>query len=1094
MGEEEQADGKFIALHIGDYKLIKDGQTVKIIRVLPSAPEAEYFYSSELDGSWVAGKPMELPKATMKTELGTTESFTVEISRGGKVEKTFSSYDSAISYDFPVSGVYSVKYIFTDSNGFVYEDDTEIEVTDQKILIISETLSEKVNTYNEYYLGSAYGYYKQTIYPVTVKVTSPTGKDVKTENGSFTASETGVYTVKFSAEIEGETIEQSVSVQSQLTFGSYFGEGEGIISAESGVSVPEGVVYGGESVKLSLGGHSAKATFTQVINLNDFGKNDSLISFYVGRNEFSSINEIKVNVIDANDSENRFSVLWRQETAPGSEKYCYMLVNYDTYSLGINTDTGLTREYYGTLLGYTSFIVSDGVYPFNFSFDKEENAVYTMSSLGLLKILDMDDGELLPNHKHFEGFSSDCVYLEIELTTDANAEVYITSAGGYDTGNLPTSNKWYLRLDYDGVFPDSRLYDGQINKNYRLPVPYTDDAVFGYTAVECRLTRQEDGNETDISDMLDGYNFTPDTTGEYRVYYSCTDSFGRKTEKSFIFSIVSALSPLRIENEDITVGFGESFSAPEIIVSGGSGSKTVTVKYYKGDEQIYPDVNGRFLFDFKGKVKAEVYCEDFSGATAKKTFYINIDSDKRIIDVYEPPVTFIAGREYVLSDFSATDYLFEQGESGFEMTKTILVDGNPIGTDRKVVFESAGTHSVCFVGGMGTGREVRKEYSVSVLPSADENALPLEDYLIYGNGEVRENTVLFEKGMAIGINSDAQLGFPSVLPAERVEIGFSVLANSSYSLEFVFEDYLNPEQKIIVTVGSFAKDNFKLSVNDSLKYNLYAVSGAYESGPYAGSAFYSASFRLYGLKSVITNSTDQIVYTLRNFSSGDVFEGFDSGLVKITVNVKEVRSPSAFILNYLNNQTFTSVAFERGDTQGPVIGLVGELNSRAKINETVKIPQAYAYDVLQGKAVNMTAKVMTSSGETVDFDAYNGTEYVFKEYGIYTFVYEARDYFGNLGRYSFTVEVTDTEPPVITPGSMKEEYRVGDSVKLTADFSATDNVGVVLKKLYVRTPDSELISINGEFKFTDKGTYRFIYYAKDGAGNAAMKTVTVVVK
>ena len=250
---------------------------------------------------------------------------------------------------------------------------------------------------------------------------------------------------------------------------------------------------------------------------------------------------------------------------------------------------------------------------------------------------------------------------------------------------------------------------------------------------------------------------------------------------------------------------------------------------------------------------------------------------------------------------------------------------------------------------------------------------------------------------------------------------------------------------------------------------------------------------LYALDKVIANVVGGIVQEIREYQSGDVYTGFTSGLVSVTIRVRSAQENSLLILNTVGNQNLTSISMQNGDDQGPMIGFLQKTAMQGDIGTKFSLSPAVAYDVLQGKAVSFRGYYLTPSGDKKTFNAYNGIEIELSEYGNYNFVYEARDYFGNLGKYTHTVEVRDKEIPTMLTPTLKSSYKVGESVNLVNGFTAEDNVLVETTRVYVRCPSNKLVIVTDKFTFDSKGKYEIIYYACDKAGNIALSSKVVEV-
>ena len=62
------------------------------------------------------------------------------------------------------------------------------------------------------------------------------------------------------------------------------------------------------------------------------------------------------------------------------------------------------------------------------------------------------------------------------------------------------------------------------------------------------------------------------------------------------------------------------------------------------------------------------------------------------------------------------------------------------------------------------------------------------------------------------------------------------------------------------------------------------------------------------------------------------------------------------------------------------------------------------------------------------------------------------------------------------------------------NYTATDNIGVVAQYVYVKTPQTLLLRVDGTYTFKETGVYSIIYYAKDAAGNDCTIVYELTVK
>ncbi|MBQ8229533.1 MAG: hypothetical protein IJZ32_02425 [Clostridia bacterium] len=1093
-------DGSFIAKDLGDYRIEKNGELVKIVRVLAEMPEADFSVVGTMPAQCVAGEKLALPVVEIRSSIQEIETYDLEIFFGSESVAAWTDISESVEYRFMKCGEYTVEYSFVNILGIEETKTFSLNTENEKIVVSEKELPTTWTCYNAYDLGAIYGYYNEKKYEADLAVTAPDQTPVSIENEAFTPTEAGNYTLKINVNFDGETLTEERQISVEYGYASLFLEGSGVRSITNGVATAQDYAEPTRGVETVLSGEGAHVYYNKIIDLESLTKEDSILSFYFDVTK-TTATKIRATMIDANDETNKLSVYW-YHSPWNADRNSFMLVEFNGYTLGLASDNAAPDEVFGRTLN-SSFKRTDDRNAFNFSYDVTEKAVYTKAGAKLLKVMDTDDTALLGARQPFKGFSSNQVYLKIEILEKADAAVIVSEVAGEKFENaagVQTKTEQYLRLYYDGGYlRNGALHKGAFGYYYTLPVPVTNDPISGEIAVNATLYKNENGQKIDVTDQIksDG-TFLPKDLGTYTVAYSCVDWYGNRIEKEYDFSVELFARSITIANESYTEKLGSYVLPPEIRAQGGTGNLHVEASYSYNGEPIERDRNGYFYLDKSGSITVRVRVTDFLGESTEKTFEILVDNDVQELRIEEKPISFIAGREYVLPDFSPVNHLFAEGEAGRNMSKTILVNGEEIGEDRKYTFTQAGTATITYIGGMGEETEIRETLTVYILPDASGNALTLQEYLIF-NGDVE--TFLFESGLGVNAEEDFEIVMPNAIPLSAFQFAFTAVEGlTNYSkLQLLLEDYKNPKQQLLIEISATDSGAFKLSLNGGNANTLSANSGTYgktvavDAG-YAGKGYRSAVFKLYEDEGLITAENNIKICAITEYLSGKPFEGFSSGLMRLTIKVCGVSQKTAFVINGISNQKTASVAFIRGDRQGAVIGLMGAIQKQAEINTKAVLPAAVAYDILQGKAVALTGYVELPNGTKQTFDPTQPTELLIAEYGSYHVVYEATDYFKNVGRYEYYVVCKDSvSPSVVIPSGIALSYKVGDTLTVP-EFKAEDNVGVTQKAALIKTPANKITVIGEGFAFAYAGKYEIILYAQDANGNYATKTIEVEVK
>ncbi len=1079
-------NGSFVAKKIGDYTISNQGVIIEKITVLGAVPTSDFNFS-QIPAEIHAGENLLIPKVTISSKYQTVNSYNVDVIKGDVLIATFDNVTDSFKYTFSDSGLFTIRFWFKDVFNYVEECKVNLAVIEEPIIIFDKELATACPTFIEYDIGEIYGFYKD-YYVATVKVYSPSGDEVTLVNNCFTPDVEGEYTISASFKYGDRTISAEKKIETYHSTASFFNKSKNLTYLKENVSVPVGALKDGSGIELTLDGGGSYVYYNEIIDLKSLSKNDSIISFYVDSNK-SNINKIKVTLIDVNDESNRFSVFWNQNL--WNHSYSYMLVNYDKYSLGISNEEynfGLPRETFGAVLGNTSFVKNEYNLPFNFSYDCDEKAVYTNPSTNpssLLKVLDLDDSSALGERKIFNGFSSDKVYLKIELEELKTADLVITHIAGKSVNEeVNILNENYLRYSFDGdyISKGDVLYDGGINYTYQLPTPVCNEILNDEIDYSVKLSYLGQDVTTLVNDNL---QFTPTSTGTYTITYTAKDYKGNDLEHNFDIDVNENSPEIRFLTTDVERNLNEYVTPPEITFDGGTGKIHVEKTYFYNDKVIELDENGKVLLYEKGKVEIKVKLTDFLGVTLEKSVFINISENVREIILDEKPTSFFVGVETTLPDFVAIDYNFDETESGYLMSKTITVNGVEIPSNRKYTFPSAGEYTIKYIAGKGTVNEFFETFIVNVLPVGKLNNLAVDEYVITDSHVTK---IHYESGLAFRSSSDFTIKMPYAIPINTFTVELSAIsdyANFSH-INFYIKDYYNENKAITITLYPMADGNFKICVNDGNQQYLSSKQAGLSSailGGYgiSGKKVNNTTFKFYENEKIITSVKDVRVCNVKEFLSGDVFVGFEKSLIELSIEVCGVTSDSLFVLNSLASVNLTTIAFDDGDAKGPVIALIGE-NKQITLNDDIALLPAVSYDLLQGKCEFTSSYIITPSGQRILFDANVGGTLKATEFGNYKLVYISEDRFGNESKLEKTVACNDKVLPEIVLPEIANEYKLNSTLS-KIDFTATDNYILSNKYVLIKKPTGEVTVLNSSITLQTKGVYTLMFYAEDTQGN-----------
>lgn len=1102
-GESVQTDGSFICTELGTYKIYRNGAFLKEFTVIYKPFETSFDLDGEIAEETCTNTEIVLPKATVVSDFENFEKYDVSILKNNAIIQEFSLVQNAIKYAFSKSGCYTVRYSVVDSFGFVCKKDYTIDVSSQRE-ILNLDFEENHSVLNTIDFSNVHGLYEGITYPVDISITTPSLQNEKPKNAKYTFNEEGDYTAVFSSEIFGETVREELTFHVFLSEGSYFSCGKNIVSI---VNCENTTAKKGLEIRAD--GTGSYVYYNKLIDLSEYEKDDKLISFYVPYSNQSDVNDIRVSLIDANDESNMFSVYWRRSKSAGWEWMTYCLVEFNGYSVAISNDAGETygklREVYGASL--TSSFLQGNKPAFSFTYDQEENAVYTYRSDGangmrLIMLIDFDDLDLLGKYMPWNGFSSDYVYMKIDFLNNAKSVIQIEEIDGKDLKQAQTTidDESYLRFLHGGkgnLLANEIVINGYKDHICKLPVPMTDNVLFGEISVQCEILKNNgSGNFVSVSDEIDDYAFTPSVAGDYKVVYSYQNVYGASKAVEILFAVKDQNPPsVVIAGKNVTAEIMTKVVVPAIKVSGGTGNIHCEISYKYNGETVEPNKYGEFFLDKKGRIEIKVSATDDVGVSKNMTYYIFVNSDIQRIDVAEMPKYAMKGRDFVLPDFTARDYSVENALGYEDIEKSVYVNGQLVEKNTFTAPVDVDSLTIVFYGGKGTDKEVSKEFIIPVIACNDDNNTLLDE--LFRGVEKADSALLFENGYKIEFSDDLELQYAHPLVAREFPISFTLIEGYTNfeEVEFKINDYKNAEECIVITFKNLTMEQADLYVNGEKFAAMKSAQGTYKKGALSGKNYASYEVSLLSNTNRLISSGRQMLAFLTNYLSGREYHGFESGLISLEIKANSVVSNSMLVINGFSNQNFTTYALKNNvDIQSVVIGILNEFNANELYATQTLIPVAVASDVLQGRVYDIGLEINKPNGESIQLDATKENTICWDQYGVYEFLYFAEDYYGNYAEVSFYVTVADTEVPTLTVLSeIPDEICCGTTLRL-GNYSVKDNIGVAYSAVYVYDVHSAISHVQDSYTFTKEGNYKIIFYASDEAGNATQQVYDVSVK
>ena len=1072
-------DGSFKAVYEGDY-VIKYKSGLSVLKVYKTAPAVSIEIGGELPAAMSEGEIIYLPDAVGKSEIKDYDEYVVRFVLGNEASEVSGSDKK---FMFEKSGQWSVNYVFTDVFGLETVYSSIVTVTNDPVIVL-QNFPKEIAFGESISLGETYGYYGGALYECEAKLSDKIGKTELT-GGVFTPRIDGESILTFSAEINGQTIKRSVSINVSYKTQSLF--------TGSGVSVKENVSYpSGANVEktgvLLKGNSGSVTTYAKTLDLKKLSETKTnIIEFQPYGKKAGAISQVRITLTDVYDETNTLSVYWWLN--PWNDHLSYMLAEYDDISVAISNesaDKGVVRNTYGAVVFHNfTNVYNKNCVPFNFRYDYDELTVYSAINKNTpnYKVLDADNTDELKNWKPFGGFKGAEVYLSAEFVVSDGGGIVVSEIGGKKLNEISAAD-----FKNDGAIQITKtggVETGVVGYGYKLPVAAGYDVVFGAVDVKRTLEVSDGGiyrAVTATDGTLTGDVFTPKNSGKYRAAFSGRDNFGNEIVKYYEFEVISSPNDITIETNAVeTLPVRDDFVLPEATVSGGTGTLETTYKIsYDGAEfSLVP--GDRVILNGKGNVQVRITVTDELGFVKTISYTVKVDMNKIFFMCENFPAAYKAGERVTLPEIKILDYS-KYGEIGFEKPAELYIGGVKVLGNYTVPKDASEVEIVA----KNNDGSLAETYTIAVIPAKITDIS--EALIVKGASVTRE---FFETGLTFSAASDFSIKTPYAVPFYDFSAKLTFLEDSmkfsSVSVEIASAK--NPEEKVSLAFSSIKSGKAKLKLGEKT-YNVSLESGTFNSlSAYNGRKYDSATIAFSVSGTVRIGGSEAAKIT--SFDSGRNFTGFDGGSVYMTIKTVGVKSQSSVIVNYIGNQSFNSYT-KSGDDAPAIVGFTSELKSEYEKGETFVLPKMCFGDVLSGKAeAKLTVKAPNGKVILNNVIPEAGTEIKLESYGYYQLVFELTDGSYNTVKKTFRLYVADKTSPVIEMPSVKETYKIGEDfvvpeVSVTDDKSALDDdFDPLTVYLYLKNTDEKLVKVTaGEsVKLRAEGEYEFIVYAFDASMN-----------
>ena len=1106
-GETIEKDAERVLLDWaqGSYLFEYENKIVNL-KVYESAPADTLTYTAQVPQTVANGIAAQFPGLTAQSGIlrtdGAPELAPYDVSAvfwfDGQKVQTVRGANNPVSFTPRQSGLWLLSYEYTDVFGVTRNVNYPFSVVDEKVIVTAS--QEQYFVGQRISISDAYGFYCGKNYPVQLTVTAPDGA-VTDVADSYTLAKEGDYTLSFAAQIQGETVEKTVTVTAASGLQSFLTDVEGFDSGAKGLRHENTQTLSSSDEGLVLDMTSATAGFRYngIIDLNELGKNTPVISFNTNHTYGGNISAVEVTLTDIHDPGNKLTILFSRNSDMTAESMGYdnalVSATFGNTKVGANNYQPLTAEavaWNTTFHSYwrsASYVSSKKTYgpaesiqAFNFAYDTENQVVY---SYGSYHLVGWENGGTPPEGyptttgtawypvanlrgsklvNKFAGFTTGEVYLDLAVTA-GRGDVIIYSIGGVDMTGLA-----------EGYGDDNSLALAGFGQG--LPavkgMPYDLPAVFGQFVTDMKITIYKDGKTV----SHEGTTFTPDEIGEYTVSFEAINQYGTPVKKDVTVTAIEK-PELTVSYPVSSVKMGELYTVQEPAVSGYgtvncvitvNGKEVKTGDKLKVTEEMVISVTASDLLDTK-QITAEL---------SVNRDYVEFTGDF--------PRSALCAAEFTFPEITAYDHLTQK-----ELDYTIYIGGQK--QDGTILLPKE--PAVLKV-------EYRTErgsqyYELHVCPAEVSTG---SDALLLPKGATAETN---DAGTVITVPaSDPVVGLPYKLSATSLPVQFVVLEEmlNFNGMQLRLTD--GSGTCITVSVRGLQSATPYLYVNgENTLIPMKKQAQTFASGVYEGKTYYTYTLEYHDFYRALLNASRIETYVEKD-ANGVAFEGFQDGVYLDICPLEIQGSTASFAIAQVSNQYFYQSAFEYGDIVAPALNTKDFVVNHAYVSagDTLKLSGLSAYDVLTpGATVTVTMTLADGTVVCQAADPKTASDITFTDVGVYTLKITATDGANVRKETVCRLTVEDKEAPKITlSGEVPTTVKTGGSLVIPG-AKAEDATAATMKTVLLY-PDFGIETVSAGEEQTDAveiqnltaGTYKIRYVATDQRGNITTEVYTVVVE
>lgn len=980
---------------------------------------------------------------------------------------------------------------------------TTQNATDNKVTFTIGAIEEKIDKGSILYVPDAQASYNGESLKVLHRIILPDGST--TAEYFVIAGQSGVYRIVFSAVKDGILYSEERTVTADNTSATLFRNVKGA-KTEPAAALPGyfGVSQRGLKVTAASGG---VVEYSDVLNLGNFGKDDSLIKLYLApeQKEVAEFSELLITLADAHDSTNSLTFKIHTDKKGGlaykvrvavktSQMIDYVANEKIETPKGSGVYTTGKGPNDGTLVRATFSGVSgtQDAYPIELFYDYDAQSLYAThaENAGLIgtiengKILvaDLKDPAFVEQYK-WSGFSNGDVRLSLKfnMLTQSSANILITDVAGISLSAEEVKDfvPPVIRIEYP--YGADSLPVAVKEQQYRLFGASAYDVQNGASDVFVKIYTP--GGELAAIKRAGDY-FVPMHEGQYLLRYTSQDRAGNiACQDVRIESVVSAPALSVTVNEEffsntqMLTGLGVEL--PALSVSGGNGEPEYTVEYeYDGQSTGLTD--SYFVPVSAGEYKVTYRVKDYTSAkTIVRTFNVSTNPMPVVTEPYIPSA-LIAGTEFVVPDFGAMDYT-----SGTEQAalKKIMLTKNGVtkeveAGERILVEAGSGYDSISLKYQATTHSASPQGWERSYNVAVRKTVTLFDSYFVtkdINNSALATHNMSFKSS-----TGDGKISFINALP-DTIQLRFK-LPEGMRAYEYFYISLTDAvESTRTVTLKFFHGEQNTLFFEHA--QGRYQVT-------VAADGMINLSV---GTNGVYDNNSARSITGFLKYDGHKAFEGFLSSRMYLNMGFSGVTGNSELLLTAIGNQMFNSSKIDFS----PAKYYSAAVPSSAEFGSAYTLPALFAYDILDMSSQAVVTVISPSGKKIFDrADVSASLSFVPDEYGIYQVEYIVIDKDGVPDSEYYTVNARDTVPPVINVAGVPGSGKAGKEVILPkAQLSDnSDSVDKLVQRIMIFQPNG-IMKIISDNKFVPDvaGVYTVRYYVRDSAYNYSYLDFAVVV-